>query len=189
MEGGRLTQSEDAEMEGDSHRQSPSPVVFRPSESLTRRHIHPPPSHGRQSSLHRQPRHCGTHSQSFHVGRSLGEELATEVDKSKSHPAALTTKKYGVGKWELLKACLSREYLLMKCNSFVYTFKLCQLAVLAIIAMTIFLRTEMHRDSLDKQAFNSSHFPTPYFLVVKAAGWLLDLSNSVASSSPKLLPT
>ncbi|XP_027349846.1 pleiotropic drug resistance protein 1-like isoform X2 [Abrus precatorius] len=86
--------------------------------------------------------------QSFHVGRSLGEELATEFDKSKSHPAALTTKKYGVGKWELLKACLSREYLLMKRNSFVYTFKLCQLAVLAIIAMTIFLRTEMHRDSV-----------------------------------------
>jgi len=29
-----------------------------------------------------------------------------------------------VGKWELLKACLSREYLLMKRNSFYYTFKL-----------------------------------------------------------------
>ncbi|KAK7336925.1 hypothetical protein VNO77_17478 [Canavalia gladiata] len=84
----------------------------------------------------------------FHVGRSLGEELATEFDKSKSHPAALTTKNYGVGKWELLKACLSREYLLMKRNSFVYTFKLCQLAVMAIVAMTIFLRTEMRRDSV-----------------------------------------
>ncbi|QHN85763.1 hypothetical protein HN51_040080 [Arachis hypogaea] len=86
--------------------------------------------------------------QSFHVGRRLGDELSTEFDKSKSHPAALTTKKYGVGKWELLKACLAREYLLMKRNSFVYTFKLCQLAVMAIIAMTIFLRTEMHRDSV-----------------------------------------
>ncbi|XP_027349852.1 pleiotropic drug resistance protein 1-like isoform X2 [Abrus precatorius] len=86
--------------------------------------------------------------QSFYVGRSLGEELATEFDKSKSHPAALTTKKYGLGKWELLKACLSREYLLMRRNSFVYTFKLSQLAVMAIIAMTIFLRTEMHSDSV-----------------------------------------
>ncbi|KAK7284171.1 hypothetical protein RJT34_18912 [Clitoria ternatea] len=85
---------------------------------------------------------------SFHVGRSLGEELATEFDKSKSHPAALATEKYGVGKWELLKACLSREYLLMKRNSFLYTFKLCQLTVMAIITMTIFLRTEMHRDSV-----------------------------------------
>ncbi|XP_057438482.1 pleiotropic drug resistance protein 1-like [Lotus japonicus] len=86
--------------------------------------------------------------QTFHVGRRLSDELATELDKSKSHPAALTTKKYGVGKWELLKACLSREYLLMKRNSFVYIFKLFQLAVMAMIAMTIFLRTEMHRDSV-----------------------------------------
>ncbi|AES81585.2 drug resistance transporter-like ABC domain protein [Medicago truncatula] len=86
--------------------------------------------------------------QTFHVGRRLGDELGTEFDKSKSHPAALTTKKYGVGKIELLKACSSREYLLMKRNSFVYIFKLCQLAIMAMIAMTIFLRTEMHRDSV-----------------------------------------
>ncbi|XP_028795052.1 pleiotropic drug resistance protein 1 [Neltuma alba] len=86
--------------------------------------------------------------QSFHVGRRFGDELATPFDKSKSHTAALTTKKYGVGKRELLKACLSREYLLMKRNSFVYVFKAFQLAFMAIIAMTIFLRTEMHRDSV-----------------------------------------
>ncbi|XP_024625543.1 pleiotropic drug resistance protein 1 isoform X2 [Medicago truncatula] len=65
--------------------------------------------------------------QSFHVCRRLGDELGTEFDKSKSHPAALTTKKYGVGKFELLKACSSREYLLMKRNSFVYIFQLCQI--------------------------------------------------------------
>ena len=64
--------------------------------------------------------------QSFHVGRSLGDELAARFDKSKSHPAALATNKYGMGKWELLKACISREYLLMKRNSFTYVFKLCQ---------------------------------------------------------------
>ncbi|XP_054803327.1 pleiotropic drug resistance protein 1-like [Prosopis cineraria] len=86
--------------------------------------------------------------QSFHVGRRLGDELTSPFDKSKSHPAALTTRKYGVGKMELLKACLSREYLLMKRNSFVYIFKAFQLAFMAIIAMTIFLRTEMHRDSV-----------------------------------------
>lgn len=62
--------------------------------------------------------------QSFHVGQKLGEELATPFDKSKSHPAALTTKKYGVTKKELLKACFSREFLLMKRNSFVYIFML-----------------------------------------------------------------
>ncbi|CAJ1898763.1 unnamed protein product [Sphenostylis stenocarpa] len=86
--------------------------------------------------------------QSFHVGRSLANELSTHFDKSKSHPAALTTKMYGLGKWELLKACLSREYLLMKRNSFVHIFHLCQLATVAFIAMTVFFRTEMHRDSV-----------------------------------------
>ncbi|CAI8614414.1 unnamed protein product [Vicia faba] len=85
---------------------------------------------------------------SFYVGNRLGDELGTEFDKSKSHPAALTTQKYGVGKLELLKACLSREYLLMKRNSFVYIFKLCQIFIMAMVAMTIFLRTEMHRDSV-----------------------------------------
>ncbi|XP_061952088.1 pleiotropic drug resistance protein 1-like [Populus nigra] len=86
--------------------------------------------------------------QSFHIGRKLGDELATPFDKSKSHPAALTTEKYGVSKKELLKACISREFLLMKRNSFVYIFKFTQLIILASITMTIFLRTEMHRNTI-----------------------------------------
>ncbi|KAL3361340.1 hypothetical protein AABB24_014307 [Solanum stoloniferum] len=85
--------------------------------------------------------------QSFDVGRKLGDELAVPFDKSKSHPAALTTKRYGISKKELLKACTAREYLLMKRNSFVYIFKMVQLTLMASIAMTLFLRTEMHRDT------------------------------------------
>ncbi|KAJ1376806.1 P-loop containing nucleoside triphosphate hydrolase [Sesbania bispinosa] len=87
--------------------------------------------------------------QSFHIGRKLGEELSVPFDKSKNHPAALTTKEYGINKKELLKANFSREYLLMKRNSFVYVFKLCQLFVMALIAMTLFFRTEMHHDDQD----------------------------------------
>jgi hypothetical protein len=68
--------------------------------------------------------------ESYHVGISLCNELATEFDKSKSHPSALTTKKYGIGKWELFKACLSREYLLIKRNSFLYIFNLCQVGLI-----------------------------------------------------------
>lgn len=67
--------------------------------------------------------------QSYDVGQKLGQELSTPFDKAKSHPAALTTKKYGVGKMELLKACFSRELLLMKRNSFVYIFKLSQVSI------------------------------------------------------------
>ncbi|XP_050890651.1 pleiotropic drug resistance protein 1 [Lathyrus oleraceus] len=51
--------------------------------------------------------------QSYHVGRKIGDKLAIPFDKSKNHPAALTTEKYGVNKKELLKANFSREYLLM----------------------------------------------------------------------------
>ncbi|KOM44563.1 hypothetical protein LR48_Vigan05g216800 [Vigna angularis] len=87
--------------------------------------------------------------QSFHIGRKLGQELAVPFDKTKSHPAALTTKQYGINKKELLKANFSREYLLMKRNSFVYIFKLCQLFIMALIALTLFFRTEMHHDNLD----------------------------------------
>ncbi|KAL5975654.1 hypothetical protein ACLOJK_019980 [Asimina triloba] len=64
--------------------------------------------------------------QSFHVGRSLGDELATPFDRSKSHPSALTTSKYGASMKELVKACIEREYLIMKRNWFVFMFKLFQ---------------------------------------------------------------
>ncbi|KAI3868273.1 hypothetical protein MKX03_000184 [Papaver bracteatum] len=86
--------------------------------------------------------------QSFHVGRKLREELAIPFNKTKSHPAALTITQYGVSKTELLKACASREYLLMKRNSFVYIFKLFQLIFVAFVTMTLFLRTELKRDEV-----------------------------------------
>ncbi|KAF8393290.1 hypothetical protein HHK36_021531 [Tetracentron sinense] len=105
--------------------------------------------------------------QSFHVGRKVGDELAIPFDKTKSHPAALTTKKYGVNRIELLKACISRELLLMKRNSFVYIFKMTQLIITGIITMTLFLRTEMHRDSsTDGQIFMGALF----FSVMMASG-------------------
>ncbi|RYQ94579.1 hypothetical protein Ahy_B08g089516 isoform B [Arachis hypogaea] len=86
--------------------------------------------------------------QSFHIGRKLGDELATPFDKTKGHPAVLTKNKYGVSKKELLRACVSREFLLMKRNSFVYIFKMWQLILTGLITMTLFLRTEMHRNTV-----------------------------------------
>ncbi|KAK9232143.1 hypothetical protein WN943_022386 [Citrus x changshan-huyou] len=86
--------------------------------------------------------------QSFHVGQKLSDELQTPFDKSKSHRAALTTEVYGVGKRELLKACTSRELLLMKRNSFVYIFKLIQIGSITLVYMTLFFRTKMHKDSV-----------------------------------------
>nr|Q949G3.1 RecName: Full=Pleiotropic drug resistance protein 1; AltName: Full=NpPDR1 [Nicotiana plumbaginifolia]CAC40990.1 ABC1 protein [Nicotiana plumbaginifolia] len=87
--------------------------------------------------------------QSFHVGRKVSDELKTTFDKSKSHPAALTTQKYGIGKRQLLKVCTERELLLMQRNSFVYLFKFFQLLIIALMTMTIFFRTKMPRDSAE----------------------------------------
>ncbi|PKA53766.1 Putative pleiotropic drug resistance protein 7 [Apostasia shenzhenica] len=87
--------------------------------------------------------------QSFHVGLKLGVELSTPFDRSRNHPAALTTSKYGISKMELLKVCIEREWLLMKRNSFVYIFKVVQLIILGFIAMTVFLRTKMPRRKIE----------------------------------------
>ncbi|KAL8189299.1 hypothetical protein R6Q57_028865 [Mikania cordata] len=87
--------------------------------------------------------------ESFHVGRRLANELATPYDKSKSHPAALTTEKYGLNTKELLKACFDREMLLMKRNSFVYIFKVIQLTLISIVSSSVYFRTTMHRRGIE----------------------------------------
>ncbi|XP_043699336.1 ABC transporter G family member 39-like isoform X1 [Telopea speciosissima] len=98
---------------------------------------------------------------SFHIGQKLGEELSTPFNKSKSHPAALTISKYGISKKELLKACCSREWLLMKRNSFVFVFRVMQVIVVAFITMTVFLRTKMKRDTIiDGRIFMGALFFT-----------------------------
>ncbi|XP_068652791.1 ABC transporter G family member 39-like isoform X2 [Aristolochia californica] len=97
--------------------------------------------------------------QSSHVGREIGQVLSIQFDKKNSHPAALTTSKYGISKKELMKACFAREWLLMKRSSFVYIFKMIQLIVVALIAMTVFFRTEMHhRTEDDGQIFMGALF-------------------------------
>jgi len=83
------------------------------------------------------------HFKTFHVGQKLQRELQVPYDKSKTHPAALTTTKYGLSSRESLKAVLSREWLLMKRNSFIYIFKAFELSFLAFLTMTVFFRTKM----------------------------------------------
>ncbi|XP_047327019.1 pleiotropic drug resistance protein 1-like [Impatiens glandulifera] len=87
--------------------------------------------------------------QSFYIGRKLGDQLAVPFDKASSHPSALTTKKYGASMKELLKACIAREYLLMKRNSFLYIFSMFQLILMSVITMTVFFRTEMSKKTID----------------------------------------
>lgn len=80
---------------------------------------------------------------SFHVGQKLSLELSVPYDKSKTHPAALVKDKYGLSNMDLLKACFAREWLLIKRNNFLYIFKTTQITIMSVIAMTVFLKTEM----------------------------------------------
>ncbi|KAL3536142.1 hypothetical protein ACH5RR_004603 [Cinchona calisaya] len=80
---------------------------------------------------------------SFHLGQRLSEELSVPYDKSKAHPAALVKTKHALSNWEIFKACFSREWLLMKRNSFVYIFKTVQITIMALISSTVFIRTQM----------------------------------------------
>ncbi|KAM3192539.1 hypothetical protein ACQJBY_069641 [Aegilops geniculata] len=87
--------------------------------------------------------------QAFHVGQSLSAELSRPFDRSQCHPASLTTSTYGASKTELLRACIEREWLLMKRNMFVYRFRAFQLLVMTVIVMTLFLRTNMHHRTVN----------------------------------------
>lgn len=80
----------------------------------------------------------------FHVGQQLITELAIPFNKSKSHKAALMYSKYTVSMIQLLKACINKEWLLMRRNSYIYIFKTVQIFLVAVISSTVFLRTRMH---------------------------------------------
>lgn len=88
----------------------------------------------------------------FHVGARLEQELSVPFDKSSAHKAALVYSKNSVPTRDIFKACWDKEWLLIKRNSFVYIFKTAQICIIAIIAATVFLRTEMKRDTEDDAA-------------------------------------
>lgn len=64
--------------------------------------------------------------ESFRVGNLLAAELAVPFDKKYTHPAALSTKTYGISRAKLLKISLSWQMLLLKRNAPVFIFKFIQ---------------------------------------------------------------
>ncbi|KAF3444741.1 hypothetical protein FNV43_RR14434 [Rhamnella rubrinervis] len=94
----------------------------------------------------------------FHVGKKLAEELSKPFNKYGHHKNALSFSIYSLRKWELLKACTAREWLLMKRNSFVYIFKSAQLVITAVVTMTVFLRTRMNINMVDANFYLGSLF-------------------------------
>ncbi|KAM0951250.1 putative ABC transporter, AAA+ ATPase domain, ABC-2 type transporter [Dioscorea sansibarensis] len=102
----------------------------------------------------------------FRLGKNLEEELSKPYDKSQAHKNALSFDVYSLPKWELFKACMGRELLLMKRNSFIYIFKTTQLALMASICMSVFLRSGMVLDVVHADHHMSSLFFTIVVLMV-----------------------
>nr|CAB3474119.1 unnamed protein product [Digitaria exilis] len=90
----------------------------------------------------------------FHMGKSLKKQLSVPFHKRKIHKSALVFSEQSVPTLELLKTSWSKEWLLMKRNSFFYVFKTVQGTFIALVASTVFLRTHMHtRNEEDGQLY------------------------------------
>ncbi|XP_020691517.1 ABC transporter G family member 45 isoform X1 [Dendrobium catenatum] len=67
---------------------------------------------------------------------------------TKSVRTIATSENYRISNWKVFKACFSREVLLLKMNSPVHIFKSIQIMILALVTMTLFLRTNMDHHSI-----------------------------------------
>ncbi|URD75112.1 Plant PDR ABC transporter associated [Musa troglodytarum] len=86
--------------------------------------------------------------ESSQFGRLLQEQLQKPSSIEESEQMVKLKEIYNVPKWEIFKACFSREKLLMKRNSAVHIFKAIQIVLLAFVIMTIFLRTKMKHQTI-----------------------------------------
>ncbi|KAI4378236.1 hypothetical protein MLD38_015745 [Melastoma candidum] len=111
------------------------------------------------------------------TGMVLNEELSKSFLKTEIHRSALASSTYSSMKWEVFKACLAREWLLMKRNSFIYVYKSAQLLVVAVILMTVFIRTRMRIDVVHGNAYMASLF---YALIRLMANGIPELSLTVS---------
>ncbi|KAK0591339.1 hypothetical protein LWI29_000215 [Acer saccharum] len=111
------------------------------------------------------------------LGKKLDEDLSEPYDKSKNHKNALSSSVYSISRWNLFKACMSRELLLMKRNSFVYVFKTTQLIIVAIITMTVFLRAELDVDVIDANYYMGALF---FALIILLVDGIPELSMTIA---------
>ncbi|KAK3005008.1 hypothetical protein RJ639_016125 [Escallonia herrerae] len=109
-------------------------------------------------------------------GKKLDEEICKSFMISESHTSTISFSVYSLSKWELFRACMSREFLLVRRNSFICVFKLCQLVILSF-TMTVFLRTQMSVDVVHANYYLGALFFT---LVIFLVDGFPELSLTVA---------
>ncbi|KAH0768252.1 hypothetical protein KY285_004123 [Solanum tuberosum] len=100
-----------------------------------------------------------------------------ETYKFLCHRNSITFHDYSLPKWELFRACMSREFLLMKRNSFIYIFKNVQLVIIAFITMTVFLRTRMDTDLLHANYYLGALF---FALIILLVDGFPELTMTIA---------
>ncbi|KAG8472011.1 hypothetical protein CXB51_036309 [Gossypium anomalum] len=100
------------------------------------------------------------------LGKKIDEDLLEPYDKSQCHKDALSFTKYSVSKWEIFRACMSRELLLFRRNSIFYVFKITQLVIVACVTMTVFYKTRMDIDIVHANYYLAALFYTLMILVV-----------------------
>ncbi|XP_076902028.1 pleiotropic drug resistance protein 3-like [Bidens hawaiensis] len=98
-----------------------------------------------------------------YLGKGIDDDISKPFMRLPNHENAISFHMYSLSKWSLFKACMSREILLMKRNSFVYIFKTVQLIIIAVITMTVFLRTRLKPDIINANYYLGSLF---YALVI-----------------------
>ncbi|XP_076900742.1 pleiotropic drug resistance protein 3-like isoform X4 [Bidens hawaiensis] len=111
------------------------------------------------------------------LGKVTNEDISKPFVRSESHEKAISFNVYSLSKWSLFRACMAREILLMKRNSFVYIFKSVQLIIIAIITMTVFFRTRLKPDVIDANYYLGSLF---YALVILLVDGFPEASMTVA---------
>ncbi|KAF9674339.1 hypothetical protein SADUNF_Sadunf10G0117000 [Salix dunnii] len=110
------------------------------------------------------------------LGQTLAEELSEPYDKSRCPNTALSFSINSLRKWELFKACMAREVLLMKRNTFVYVFKTAQIILTAFITMSVFVGT---RTAVDLMSANYLMGSMYYALIRHTTNGVAELSLTV----------
>ncbi|KAL3538336.1 hypothetical protein ACH5RR_001702 [Cinchona calisaya] len=110
-------------------------------------------------------------------GRALTAKLSVPFENSKNSKDVIDISAYSLPKWTLFRACISREFLLMKRNSGIYLHKSFQLFLTASMTMTLFLRRRSDYDLLHANYYMGALFFSLIMLVVDG---IPELSMTVA---------
>ncbi|KAK9916362.1 hypothetical protein WJX75_001804 [Coccomyxa subellipsoidea] len=148
------------------------------------------------------------HFKSFSVGRQITADLASppptcELGGTGKHEpdGVLVRKRYALSGWELFKACWRRELILVSRNLFLYGFRFFVTMLMAFVTATLFLRTNLHPDSVES---GNLYFSVIFFslislmfdgfaeetlTVARLEGWYKQRDNKMYPAWAYILPT